>query len=85
MTALVIFSILLSGGALIISVIAALASRRAHMPVRRAAGFQPYAAPFGDVPNVERRLSDLERDSHAPYDFTHLIERLERLEPRGLP
>lgn len=29
---------------------------------------------------IQRRLDRLEKDSHAPFDFTRLVRRLEELE-----
>lgn len=32
--------------------------------------------------DLETRIEQLEKHSHEPFDFTHLIERLERLESK---
>ncbi len=33
-----------------------------------------------DKLRIFKRLKDLEKDAHEPYDFTHLTDKLDRLE-----
>ena len=35
-----------------------------------------------ELRDLEKRVSDLERDAHKPFDFTELVRRIERLEAR---
>ncbi len=37
-------------------------------------------APAATAATIEQRVEALEKDSHPPVDFSHLVERLERLE-----
>lgn len=35
------------------------------------------------IRELTKRVKELEKHSHEPFDFTHLIERLEKLEAKN--